>query len=250
MRDWVRSNKQQLEVEILQLFCDVVKELREQFYRFSKTRTLSYPVLTKLVGIPSQKGLLWRLKDQSHLVLRDTENSLPEGILLDWAIGYIFHESIKLKEDARLHQSYLPRLTEFLSGSDECLLSMIVSDFHEIERQTEESLKREIARIELLFLLTIRLFCRHFSRCCSHRPLARFLFDYEKNIKDTFGEYYDVFIYAIYGEEIEKLFLEAAYSLEKSGRYKKAQAALEACFVINNDCVEAQQLQERMFHCI
>ena len=63
--------------------------------------------LTGMVGTEMDRGPLWELKDLCHR-LWPKEADLPniEGAQIDWLIGSIFHEAMKLKEDVYMLNSY------------------------------------------------------------------------------------------------------------------------------------------------
>lgn len=83
------------ECQLFRDFCASVGLLMEQFERFDRAGTLSYPALRDLLGEPTNRGPLWRLKDTAHVLFSDED--LP-GQLLDCTLGSIFHETLKLME--------------------------------------------------------------------------------------------------------------------------------------------------------
>ncbi len=63
--------------------------------------------LTQMVGTEVDKGPLWELKDLCHrLWPKEVQPQNPEGSLIDWLIGSIFHEAMKLKENVYILNSY------------------------------------------------------------------------------------------------------------------------------------------------
>ena len=65
--------------------------------------------LTDMGGTENSKGPLWRLKDSCHLVWPEGEAEQDaSGSLVDWLIGSIFHEAMKLKENIYLLNRYGP----------------------------------------------------------------------------------------------------------------------------------------------
>jgi len=65
--------------------------------------------LTVMVGTESEKGPLWRLKDLCHLVWPQSDEPQGQGgSLVDWLVGAVFHEAMKLKENIYLLNSYGP----------------------------------------------------------------------------------------------------------------------------------------------
>jgi hypothetical protein len=77
--------------------------------RFREQRTELWQRLSHLVGSEDEKGPLWRLKDLCHLLWPEGDQAGEvSGSLLDWLIGSIFHETMKLKENIYLLNSYGP----------------------------------------------------------------------------------------------------------------------------------------------
>ena len=179
------------------------------------------------------KGLLWRLKDNAHHLFRSAEEYSPTGMMLDWTLGYIFHESLKLMEDAHQLQYYVPRLSGFFNGELPSQVTHLSSALFEIRGETLESMQRESVRIEKLFSLTRRLFIFYFRGKAEHRLLARFLYDCGEQVRAVFGAEYSEFLASVYGEAFELMYIEAGYSLLESGRYAEALAAATAAAKLN-----------------
>ncbi|NOQ45058.1 MAG: hypothetical protein GQ559_00010 [Desulfobulbaceae bacterium] len=65
--------------------------------------------LTIMVGTETEKGPLWQLKDLCHQVWPENEDHQDvNGSLVDWLIGSVFHEAMKLKENIYMLNSYGP----------------------------------------------------------------------------------------------------------------------------------------------
>lgn len=62
---------------------------------------------TAMVGTETCKGGLWQLKDLCHQIWPREEPDQPaHGVLLDWLVGSLFHEAMKLKENLYLLNNY------------------------------------------------------------------------------------------------------------------------------------------------
>lgn len=81
--------------------------------------------LVRLVGSENDKGPLWQIKDLCHMLWPEIESDQDiSGSLLDWLIGSIFHETMKLKENIYLLIRYAPaacRIRERPAGDDRSL---------------------------------------------------------------------------------------------------------------------------------
>ena len=243
MRNWVAHNHADFERDVLRDFCQAAAQLSEQISRFARTETVSFSVLRALVGEPMNKGPLWRLKDKAHHIFRNGGSVKPAGVLLDWVLGYIFHESLKLMEDAHQRQFYAPQL-EGLSGLDCPELAARVSELIAVQGQTVESMHREVARLDNLLLQSRKLFCLYFEGRADHRPLARLLHDNNDAVRKIFEDDYDRLVQAVYGNEPERMHIEAARSLLESARFAAAAQAVEVALSVNPRSGDALELQK------
>lgn len=81
------------------LLCPETKETREQMWNR----------LDRMIGTETNKGMLWQLKDLCHQVWPEREQGYDvHGSLLDWLLGSVFHEAMKLKENIYLLNTYGP----------------------------------------------------------------------------------------------------------------------------------------------
>ncbi|MDR2488089.1 MAG: hypothetical protein LBD42_01075 [Desulfovibrio sp.] len=244
MRTWVHHNHAAFERDVLEDFCQSVLLLSEQFSRFAATQTLSFSVLRNMVGEPFNKGLLWRLKDKAHHVFLNAREVKPAGILLNWSLGYIFHESFKLMEDAYQRQYYAPQLGGLMDAGNCPELAALMRDLLAVQSQTVESMRREVARLNTLICQSRKLFCLYFAGCADHRHLARFLHDSNDLAHAIFKDDYHRLIQAIYGNEPERMYLEAAHSLLASARFYAAGKAVAAILADSPRHPDALTLQE------
>ncbi|MDR1360181.1 MAG: hypothetical protein LBJ82_04285 [Deltaproteobacteria bacterium] len=244
MLERTAEKREFLERDLLRDFFLIARDLEEQFRRFEQSGTVSFPALHHLLGDSLGTGLLWRVKDNAHLLFR--EPAAPAGRLLDWTMGYIFHEACKLMEDARLRQTYIPRLADFQKETVPGALADLLADFSSIRRQTRESIEREINRLKSLISLTISLLRHYFAGRRDHRPLARFLYDYNELVRSVLKDEYACLLSAIYGESPLTMYLEAAESLALSARRSEALAALGLALACGPSGPEAGICQRRL----
>lgn len=244
MRTWVHHNHAAFERDVLRDFCQAAARLSEQFARFAATRTVSFPVLRDMVGEPLNKGLLWRLKDKAHHIFLNAGGAKPVGLLLDWTLGYIFHESLKLMEDAHQRQYYAPQLESLSDLVHDPELAERMRDLLDIQSQTVESMRREVVRLESLLMQSRKLFCLHFAGRADHRPLARFLHDHNDLARAVFADDYQGLIQAVYKDAPERMHIEAAHSLLESARVEAAARAVDAALADNPFSPEALALKE------
>lgn len=212
--------------EILRDFCVVSIALEEQFARFDSAGNLSYAVLREVLGDQMNKGILWRLKDTAHHLLRDAPASPVAGRLLDWAIGYIFHETLKLMEDAHQHQYYAPSLIALAEDNPLPELEAVARDFTLMAVENQTDMGRKVKRIRKLLAHARLFFHRCYSGHAANGHLARLLHDKDALVREAFAGEHENLLRAIYGREPHLLFYNAAVSLKDGGRFAEARSAL------------------------
>lgn len=225
-RHWLEANAPRLMAEILRDFCAVSITLEEQFTRFDSAGNLSYSVLREMLGDQMNRGVLWRLKDTAHHLLRDAPGSPVAGKLLDWAIGYIFHETLKLLEDAHQHQYYAPRLMALAEDNPSPELEAVARDFTLMAVDNHADMGRAVGRIRKLLAHARLFFHRCYEGMASSRHISRLLYDNEDLVRKAFAGEHENLIQAIYGDAPCVLFLNAAISLSDGGKRHKAREAL------------------------
>ncbi len=229
MSKWTRSKQTEFVRDILRDFCSICQTLEQEFTNYDTSSHVDFAVLSNLLGQEMNKGQLWRLKDTAHILFKteatDSSTRLI-GQFLDWSFGYIFHDSMKLKEDAYQQQSYAPWfqqvLTRQLSGPSQ----NICTHLHEVLSQTAESIQREVERIRFLLNNCKQLFIEYLPIHRNNELLARFLFDQNSLVREVFGLLYDSLIKNIYHETMYKMPLLAAQSLRRGGWKEEAERAL------------------------
>ena len=120
---WLLARRAYFVRDLVRDYCTVYLGIEEQNRLFTRDGLVSYAALRDLLGEVNRKGVFWRLKDTAHHLFRQmveqpaedaillwqyAGSAAPSGVtvqtpveaLLDWCIGYAFHECAKLREDA------------------------------------------------------------------------------------------------------------------------------------------------------
>ncbi|MDL2267246.1 hypothetical protein LJC46_04575 [Desulfovibrio sp. OttesenSCG-928-G15] len=147
-------------------------------------------------------------------------------------------------EDAHQHQYYAPLLADIAVSRAPVHIKRMAGDLLTIQGQTQDSISREARRLEALLAHSRALFTLYFGGRAGHRPLARLLYDKESLIRRAFGEEFPTFVTAIYGENPERLYHEAAVSLLAGGREEAAENALQKALSINPEFAPSLRLQQ------
>jgi hypothetical protein len=226
-RAWIRSKRPEFVRDILRDFCLSQQLLESQFRIFDVEERVNFDKLRDILGVEMNKGLLWRLKDTSHHLLRTDPANEVLSQLLDWCLGYIFHESMKLKEDAYQREIYGGRFLRLKEKGLSLEEQLLVEELSMVIEQTRESMRREVTRIRYIIASSRRLFIRYLPSHRHNALLARFLYDQNNLVRMVFGEEYATLIQALYGQHPEKMYHLAAQSLQLGGWEREAALAEE-----------------------
>ncbi|MBU1610757.1 MAG: hypothetical protein KKC99_02820 [Proteobacteria bacterium] len=229
---WIQAKLPEFVRDMFRYFCQSCRYLEEQFDSYSKSGVMDFNQLQELIGKDSYKGILWRLKDTAHHVFRNDPDDPLEGRFLDWGLGYIFHESIKLKEDSYQQLNYAPWLKD-MDGVLARAKRDIAGPLSHVPMQTEESMRREIDRIKIILAQCKRILPDYLVRHSNNQLLARFIFTQNDLVREVFGEVYQELVDGIYLDQQELMFILAAQSLRLGGWVDEAQAAVKAAYDLN-----------------
>lgn len=246
---WVPARREVFVRDFVRDYCQVFFILAEQARRFEHDGSMSYSGLRELMGEAMRKGVFWRLKDTAHHLFRASPGAgeagtlpadwrfaasphpsgdarqRPVEALLDWCVGYAFHECAKLKEDAFQRQHYGNRLMQL--GRCEGVPTAFYTPLADLADQTMESANRELQRILHVLRHGMALLPAFLEGQGDNRALARWLAREERQAREVFGDQYDSLLRALYGDAPQRLPLLAARELMEAGRSDEALALLE-----------------------
>ena len=170
---------------------------------------------------------------QVAALLRSANNLLPGGAdgqraleaIIDWCIGYAFHECVKLKEDAFQNQHYANRLAQ-VTRHDGVTTDMY-NPLRGLVGQTAESSSRELSRISHVLTHGLRMLAQYLVIEKHNTHLARWLASEELSARQAFGTNFVPMLDALYGPEHERLYLLAARDFLEAGRREPAIGLLQ-----------------------
>jgi len=230
---WIVEKLPEFVRDMLRDFCLSADILESQFTVFDQTNQVSFQVFHDLVGEEMNKGLLWRLKDTAHHLFRNDSREGLSGQFLDWSIGYVFHETMKLKEDAYQQQTYGPWFRELMDRELPESEHEISRELFQVVLQTNESIRREVARVRF-FIAKCRLLLVEYLRGQEENTLlGRFLFDQNPLVRKIFGQDFDALVRAVYADEPELMYVSASQSLRQGGWMTHAAQALDQALAVN-----------------
>ncbi|WP_456325291.1 hypothetical protein [Desulfonauticus submarinus] len=235
-KNWINKKLPEFVRDILRDFCLISCKLEKEFAAYDQHGRMNFAFFNYLVGEEMSKGPLWRLKDMAHILSKHERKAPLLAQLIDWSLGYIFHESMKLKEDAYQQEYYRPWFKEIRQKDlMEVEIRGIVDELYQVLKQTSESILREIKRIRFLQFHLRHLFLLYLPYQKDNELLARFLFAQSNLIEKVFKHSHSELLENIYGDDLSMLYFMAARSLRKGGWFKEAKKAVEIGLKISPD---------------
>ena len=143
------------------------------------------------------------------------------GMLLDWAVGYAFHECVKLMEDAFQYQHYRNRFLTFQERAT-TQEARAVDQLAPLLLQTHESASRELTRIIHTLFQCQELLIHYLAPYGASSQLARLLLEREELVRLVFGSAHQHLLEALYGQTQERMLLLAAEDFLDGGRPQSA----------------------------
>lgn len=239
-RQWLLANRHSLVRDLVRDYCRVHAAMICQKERFAEDSTVSWAQLQNLLGEATRKGVFWQLKDTAHLLFgtgltggmaggaeSSAEIQAQSGgqvceALLDWCIGYAFHECLKLREDAYQGRQYASRLLELEKQPG--IGSGLLPSLKILTGQTEESSSRELSRIIRVLEHGLDLLLAYLPGEKANSCLARWLASESGLAAGVFGHRWQPLLAAIYGDPPQALYRLAADDYARAGRMDAAQA--------------------------
>jgi len=238
---WINAKRCEFARDVLRDFCLASRELEHRFLEYESSQRLQFEALRHLTGEEMDKGLLWRLKDTAHHLFRNIPENDTTGKFLDWALGYIFHETIKLKEDAYQLSHYAPWFISLEPATLDAEDRRFRKELLQVLMQTRESIEREMRRIRYIIAVCLDMVPKHFARYRENALLARFIFDQNTLVRAVFKDKYQQLVHGIYGQEPEYMCILASASLRSGGWLQEALGAADEALRLNPESALAKE---------
>jgi len=150
---WIVERHEVFKRDLIQAFFEAKLFFDTIARAYQRSGDVSFEQLDSWVGSDESKGPLWLLKDHSQRLFRTSTSagSLYEN-LFDWTVGSIFHETIKLKEEAYQIESYKPLLEmQVKNRTSDATLGSIIQEYFVLIERAKENVPGGIENIAALF---------------------------------------------------------------------------------------------------
>lgn len=190
---------------------------------------LRFEELKTLVG-DSEGTVLFRLKERCHALFRPVEDdeaaTVSPAVLFDLAVGSLFHEAMKLRENFYQREVYGPkvRAARHAAVGDE-LREKLVREMEKIVADASQRLDEAVHETETLLSQTRDQFR---SLLVVHREnglVVRYLIENASLVAEVFEEGLDSLLEEIFGDTAGG-YQKAARSYLQSGYFDEARGAL------------------------
>ncbi len=201
--------------------------------------TINFDDLTRLVGTEAKKGRLWQLKDHCHRLFQ--ASSQQNGLLLDWVIGSIFHEAMKLKENVYMSQFYGPTgSAEQRTDQDNTSLHCGESRKNFMQGITRET-RRQVDNLTFLFNRANFLLRMNLASQANNVLLLRLLLEENEFSQELWSESTQQLFAELFPDQPEMGYLLAAKSYFNGQWLSEALAAYDTALTLNPDLEEARR---------
>lgn len=211
-------------VDIAREFLLAHRELRRLF-EHHRQGALRWDEVQRLVG-DDEASVLFRLKERSHALFRGgaAGAELPRVALFDLAVGSLFHEAMKLRENFYQLEVYAPKVAaarvDAEPGSE-----ALFDEFARILRASRARLEEALGESESLLEQTRRQFRVLLAAHRENGFVTRYLLENASLAEEVLGEPLDALFASIHGDAVGGYALAARSYLE-SGYFDEARRAL------------------------
>jgi tetratricopeptide (TPR) repeat protein len=214
---------------------DIVREfllahllLRRLFAR-NRVGELRWEEVERLAG-DDESSVLFRLKERCHTLFRagefgESAGGPPRVALFDLAVGSLFHEAMKLRENFYQLEVYAPKVAAMRAAAEPGTEGLF-EEFGKILEAARQRFREALEESEALLEQTRRQFR---VLLFAHREsglLARYLVENAEAAAEVLGESLDDFFAAVHGEAVAGWALAARAYLD-SGFFDEAEGALD-----------------------
>lgn len=179
------------------IILEIVRDYLYSYIRFQsmyekyKAHTLSFDDVEEFVTDKDPTLPLFNLKQSCHMLFRyqGEEQCSDEEKLLDLAVGSIFHEAMKIRENLYQLEVYKPRYLQIQSSQETSDYERnLLQDFMKIGVRTEKRLAEGMTETKRLLRDTLKQLAHLLPRYKDNPVLMRFLLRNKELLQQAFGK--------------------------------------------------------------
>jgi hypothetical protein len=163
----------------------------QSIYKQYKAQTLNFDDVEKFVTDKDPTLPLFNLKESCHILFRyeGEEECSDEEKLLDLAVGSIFHEAMKIRENLYLLEIYKPRYQQIQNSQESSdYKGNLLQEFTKIGLRTEKRLAESIRETKRLLQDTLKQLAHLLPRYKDNQVLMRFVLRNKELLQQAFGK--------------------------------------------------------------
>ncbi|GEM_PF-726715 len=203
------------------------------------------------VGTEMDKGVLWEMKDMAQVLWGEARSSKePEGAVLCWMLGALFHEAMKLKENAymldKYNSTFPSQAMELLSvrGAEDGAFSTVQEKRNRFFEDTRRECTRSMRRVDCLFESASDLLLHILEKEKENPLLIRYLVEEAENSRNqpeaNQGYSPQEVLDRLFPAEIDRAWYLAGESYLDGGWFDEARASFEKALEINPESPDAR----------
>ena len=229
-------------VDITREFLTAHRLTRRLFARY-RSDDLRFEELEDLVG-DDERSVLFRLKGRCHALFRRDPGhpalAMRREALFDLAIGSLFHEAMKFRENFYQREVYGPRVRALRteSGGENAAL---FQEFEKILSAVAQRLEEGLHESEALLVRTREQLALLLAEHRENGFVARCLIENRAEVEDVFEAGFDALLGQIHGDAATGHRV-AGRSYLASGYFAEAEAAFARALAGGNRCADASRL--------
>jgi hypothetical protein len=251
-KSWIEERRSVLVKEIVRQMLWAKLFFDDLFKEFQTTGELSFQLLDRWIGTEANRGSLWNLKEDSHLLFRKNSTSSFYERVFDWTLGSIFHEGMKLKENVYLLEVYQragKAFTENGTVPEDFDIQSLREEYEITLTKARDSATDDVKNLQYLFSKAMEqlqwLMCGN-----KHEGLLiRYLIEDEETYERVYGAgSLEKLFTSMYKRGVAEAYFLAAKNYREGGWHEKAltllQKALEIAPEDGEFQAECQELED------
>jgi hypothetical protein len=230
-------------VDVVRDFLVAHREFRRLFALFRAGR-LRFEDLDP-VFVDDERSVLFRLKERCHALFRPrgirARGTRYREVLLDLAVGSLFHEVMKFRESFYQREVYGPQVRALRGQTNDEAEEALFGEFERILATVSVRLDEGLQEVEALLEQTRSQLARLLAEHADDGLVMRCLIEHRELVEEVFGEDLDALLGRLQRGRADRAFALAAGSYLESGHYEEAERAFAEAESRGGDAAELRR---------